>query len=163
HVDAAPMLPHDALDRVQAETSALPDALGREEGLKDVGLDFGGDSWAAVTNLHHDATVVTIGPNSKLALAAHGVNRVVDDVGPNLVQLAAEGIHQKRQGLIITFHSHTLFELVVQDGERGFEALYDIDILYGSLVHVSVFLDRPNQVRDPRSAALDFVQQGRDL
>src|SRR5262249_48672828 len=50
-----------------------------------------------------------------------------------------------------------------QDGERGFEALYDIDILYGSLVHVSVFLDRPNQVRDPRSAALDFVQQGRDL
>ena len=65
--------------------------------------------------------------------------------------------------LVIALHRHSALELVVQDGQRSLQALHDIDILQRGLVHVRVFLDRTDQVRDSRRAALDFVQQVRDL
>src|SRR5690242_15155017 len=115
------MLLHNSLDGVQPESGALPDAFGGEERLEDVGLHVSRNSWPVVANFHDYAGIVTVGSHSKLAFAAHGVNRIVDQVGPDLVEFAAERIHEQRNTLVIAFHRDTVLELVVQDRERVFE------------------------------------------
>src|SRR5258708_29948328 len=91
-LNVAPVFFHNALNRVQAQPCSLPYSLGREEWFKDVCLNFGRNAWTVVANLHHNATVVLIGSYSKLAFSAHGVDGVINDVGPYLIELAAECI-----------------------------------------------------------------------
>ena len=52
---------------------------------------------------------------------------------------------------------------MIQDSQRGFQALHNIDIQYRRLIHVRVFLNRTDQIGDTRRAAFDFIQQARDL
>src|ERR1700735_5865784 len=109
------MLPDDALDGVQAEAGAFADAFGGEKGLKDVGLDFGGNSRAVVRELDHCATVVGEGSDAKLTGSAHRVNRVVNNVGPDLVELATKRIHQEGNGMVVALHRHAPLQLVIQN------------------------------------------------
>ena len=88
----------------------------------------------------------------------HRVDRIINNVGPDLVEFAPERIHQKRNPLVIALHHHALFQLVIQDGQGDFQALHDVHVLRRRLVHVGVFLDRVDQVRNARGAALDFMQ-----
>ena len=92
HLDAAAVLLHDALDGVQAEAGTLADALGGEERFRKCGFWTssgipGPLSMISTTacNGHRE-----VRSNLKLAFATHGVNGVIDDVGPNLIQLAAK-------------------------------------------------------------------------
>ena len=135
------MLLHNSLDGVQAEARTFPDSFRREERLKDVGLHLVGNSRTVIANLNHSATVVAIGSDAKLALSVHRVNRVINDVGPDLVEFAAKRIHQEGIALVIALHDHSLFQLVIHDRKRGFQALYDVHVLHWRLVHVGVFLD----------------------
>ena len=73
-----------------------PTPLVVKKGSKMCGLYLRRNAGAVVGNLNYDTTVLAIGSNAKLAFAAHGVNRIVDEVGPHLIEFAAEGIHQKR-------------------------------------------------------------------
>src|SRR3984893_19267627 len=89
-LNIAPVFFHNALHRVEAQPCSLPYSLGCEEWFKDVCLNLWRNAWTVVADLHHDATVVLIGSHSKLAFSAHGVDGIVDDVGPNLIEFAAE-------------------------------------------------------------------------
>ena len=89
-LNIAPVLLHNSLNRVEAEPGAFPNSLGGEERFEDVRLYVGRNSRTVIGDLNHDAIVLAIGSNSKLAFATHGVDGIVDDVGPNLIQLAAE-------------------------------------------------------------------------
>ena len=84
------VLLHDALNGIEAEAGALAHFFGGEEGLENVLLDLGRNSRAIVGDLHYCALVIAIGADQKLSLATHGVDGVVDDVGPDLIELAAE-------------------------------------------------------------------------
>src|SRR5260370_26895554 len=99
-LNIAPVFFHDTLNRVEAQPCSLPYPLGCEKWFKDVCLNFGRNAWTVVANLHHNATVVLIGSHSKLAFSAHGVDGVINDVGPDLIELAAKCIHQKRTTLV---------------------------------------------------------------
>ena len=79
------VLLHDSLNGIQAEARALPNAFGGEKRLKDVGLRLLGNSRPVVTDLDHDATVLAVSSDAKLAGSVHGVNRVIDNVSPDLV------------------------------------------------------------------------------
>ena len=89
-LNISPVLLHNSLDRVQAEARAFPNSFGCEKRLKDVGLYLIGNSWTVVANLHYYATVVAVGSDAKLAFSVHRVNRVINNVGPDLVELAAK-------------------------------------------------------------------------
>ena len=84
-LNISPMLLHNSLDSVQAEACAFPNSFGCEKRLKDVGLHLLRNSWTVIANLNDSATIVLVGSDAKLALPVHGVNRVIDDVGPDLV------------------------------------------------------------------------------
>ena len=82
---------HDPVADVQAQSRALPDLLGREERIEDAALEFGRDSRSGVTDLDQHTIPVPAGADGQRALAVHGIDGVVDDVGPYLVELAALG------------------------------------------------------------------------
>ena len=128
-----------------------------------MGLQLVGNSRTVIANLNHSATVVAVGSNAKLAFSVHRVNRVIDNVSPDLVELAPKRIHEKWNAQVVAVYHNSLFQLVIQDRKCGFQALYDVHVLHRRLVHVGVFLDCADQIRYPRGAALDFVQQTRDL
>src|SRR5207245_9840361 len=81
---------HNALNRVEAKPCSFPHSLRGEERFEDMRPYLGQNPRTVIGDLNHDAIVLAIGSNSKLAFTAHGVNGIVDDVGPNLIQLAAE-------------------------------------------------------------------------
>src|SRR5579863_3412317 len=57
--------------------------------------------------IYHDAGIVAIGPNAKLALASHRIDGVIDQVGPNLVELAAKRIDKQGDALILALNGHS--------------------------------------------------------
>src|ERR1700686_1531683 len=81
---------HDTLHRVQAQSGSLPYSLGGEEWFKDMCLNLGRNAWTVVANPSHNATIVLIGSHSKLAFSAHGIDGIIDDVSPDLIEFAAE-------------------------------------------------------------------------
>src|SRR5271156_3124919 len=99
--NTAPVLLHDTLNRIEAKARTFANSLRGEKGFENMRLDFGRNSRAVIGDLDHGAIVLAIGSNSKLALATHGVNRIVDDVRPNLIELAAKRIYQKWNFLVI--------------------------------------------------------------
>ena len=143
----------------KAEAGAFPTSLVVKRRVRRCGLHVGGDPGTVVANFNHDTAVFAVGSDAKLALPTHGVDGIVDEVGPHLIEFAAKRIHQQRNRVGNRAAPLLLFQLVIQDRKRGFQALHDIDILNRRLVHVGVFLDGADQIRNPRSTALDFVQQ----
>jgi hypothetical protein len=85
NLNIALVLFHDSLHRVQAQTGPLPHSLGSEEWIEHVGLYFGRNSRAIVGNLDDDTIVVAKCFYLKFPLATHGINRVVDNVCPDLI------------------------------------------------------------------------------
>src|SRR5208283_6212426 len=96
NLNVAAVLFHDALHRVEAESRPLTYALGREKRLKNVRQDLRRNSGAVVADFHDHAIVLTIGAHAQLAFSSHRVDGIVDQVGPNLVEFAAEGMYKKR-------------------------------------------------------------------
>src|ERR1700739_4320973 len=104
-------------------------------------LDLRGNPGGVVPDLDYHTSGVAIYAHPKFPPAVDGVDRVIDDVGPNLIQLTAERIHEKRDRLVITLDLHSAFELVVQNRQGAFQALYNINVLLRRLVHEGVFLN----------------------
>src|ERR1700730_2211225 len=147
-LNIAPVLLHNSLNRVEAKPCSFAHSLRGEEGFEDVRLRFRQNPGTVIADLNHNAIVLAIGSNSKLAVATHRVNGIVNDVGPNLIQLAPERIHEKRNALVVPVYDHPAFELVVQNCKRRFKTFHDIDVLQGGLIHVGVFLDGTDQICD---------------
>src|ERR1700680_3770813 len=89
-LNVPPVLLHNSLNGVEAEPRTFPDSLSGEERFENVRLYAGQDSRPVIADFDHDAIILPVGADSEPALSAHGVNCVVDEVGPNLIQLAAE-------------------------------------------------------------------------
>src|SRR5580658_6749074 len=162
-LNTSAVLLHDALDRVQTEARALANAFGSKKRLEDVGLHFFGNSRPIVADFDHGATVVAVSSDAKLAGSVHGVDRVVDNVRPDLVELAAKRIHEERNEIVLALHRYSSLQLVIQDRKRSLQAPYHIDVLDRRLIHVGVFLDGADQLRYTRGAAFDFMQQAGDF
>src|ERR1017187_9366763 len=98
------MLINNSLYSVQAESSTFSYSLRRKERFENVRLNVRRDSGAVVGDLNYNGIVLPISPNSQLALAAHGVDGVINDVRPNLIQFTSEGIHEKRNFPVVALH-----------------------------------------------------------
>ena len=65
--------------------------------------------------LNYSAAVVPVSSNTKLTLSMHRVYRIVNNVRPDLVELAPKRIHEKRNARVVALHRNSLFQLVIQD------------------------------------------------
>ena len=85
-----PVLLHDPLHSIQTESRPFPNSLGGEERFENVGLHLTRNPWTVIADLNYDAGILAISSDSKLAFSVHGVNRVINDVGPDLIEFAAK-------------------------------------------------------------------------
>src|SRR5260370_40025571 len=99
YLNRASVFPHNPLNCIEAKPGPLADSLGRKKRLKDARLYVRRNSRTVIANLNHNAIGFTINSHPESAFAVHGVNRIVNDVGPDLVQFAAERIYQQRNRL----------------------------------------------------------------
>ena len=93
HADLAPVpLDDDPPGDVEPETRALADLLGREERLEGVGRDLLGHARARCRRSRRRRGARRRTRRSQGAGAVHGVDGVVDEVRPDLVELAGVGV-----------------------------------------------------------------------
>ena len=88
HVDRAVMALHDAAGDVEAEARALADVLGREKRIEDAVRDVRGNARPVVDDPHDDLALDSGGLDADVS-AGRGVDGVVEEVRPHLVELAA--------------------------------------------------------------------------
>src|SRR5215472_14923601 len=95
---------HDAPRDVEAETGALADRLRREERIEDALANLRGQSRSIVCDAHDDG--LTLASRRDGDVSAGSVQRVVDQVRPDLVELAAEPLDARKISLHIEAYAH---------------------------------------------------------
>src|SRR3712207_6817638 len=102
-MDLAAMPPdHDAPGDVEAEPGAPADLLRREERLEDAGPDLARHPGPRVADLDHHAVIAHApGPHREGAAATHGIDGVVDEVGPHLVELCRIGDERREAAVVV--------------------------------------------------------------
>jgi hypothetical protein len=113
-------LHHDPPADVQPQAGALADRLGGVEGLQDVGGGGLGDAGAVVADLDQHPVAVAGGAHGQLAAAVHavhGVGGVVDQVGPDLVELAGVGGQPGQGPVVVAHHLDARLQLVLEHGQ----------------------------------------------
>src|SRR5881397_3367156 len=131
---------HDVVDDVQAKTRAYAWRLGCIERIEDTLPALWRYTRSRVLDLDEHALLLGQRPDSEHSLPFHGVDCVVDEVCPYLVELAAVRLDE-RDIAVLPSYLDTFLELVLQDDERGIETFAEIHFLHGSLVEIGVRLD----------------------
>ena len=90
HLNTASVLLHDTLNRVEAEARALANSLGGKKRFEDMRLYLGGNPRSVISDFNYHTIVLAIRSDSKLALASHRIDGIVDDIRLNLIELAAK-------------------------------------------------------------------------
>lgn len=84
----------NGLNGVQPEACSRTDVLGGEEGIKNIRPNLFRNSWSGITNLDHGVVLLAEGSHPKFTLPGHGCGGVLDDVGPDLIQLRSHRVHE---------------------------------------------------------------------
>src|SRR5690349_1867329 len=97
----------DALHDVETETSTLPRSLGREVRVEDLLREPVRDARAAVGNFDTHRVGVTRRANGDRAvtvgLERNSICGIVQQVGPQLMQLGAVGLDPRHGTIVITY------------------------------------------------------------
>src|ERR1039457_2633700 len=78
--------PHD----IETQAGTLPDRLGGEERFENTLADLGGNAPSVVDDADHDALPLAFRGHVDPAGIGNGIERVVDQIRPDLVDLAGE-------------------------------------------------------------------------
>ncbi len=167
-MDGAAVLLDDAMHDAEAQAGADAYGLGGVEGVEDVGLAVERDAAAVVADA--DAEVGSVfavgerflGPraDADAAVLWDGVDGVVEQIGPDLVEAGAVGMEERKVGGEVFFEDDLLFaKFVAEDDERGVDAVVDVDGLVLALALVGVGFDRLDEVGDAADALFDGADQ----
>ena len=148
NLDDAPMLSHHPHAGVEPQAGSFTDAFGREKRIEDVGEHVSRNPGTVVLNFDHNFAPALPGSDTQFPAVRHGLDRVDDQIRPDLVQLHSVGADFGDLAVVFADYSDRfLADLMRQDGQRALDSGMNIDLLFRSLVHVSVLLDRVNQLR----------------
>src|SRR5712691_6847694 len=101
------MVSHDSAHRVEPEPCAFSYSLGSEKRIEDMGLNFRRDTGAIVSNLHQHTIKLPRGTQPDFTLALHGFDGVIDEVGPDLIELASVGANLRQRPVILAHHRYS--------------------------------------------------------
>src|SRR5580658_11055665 len=116
----------DAADDIETQTGAFADPLGGEKRIEDAGDLVGRNAGAVVGNLNQNVIIFARRADGEFAAVLHGISRIVDKIGPDLIQFAPAGHDFRKIGGVVAYDSDSAFELMIHDGESGFEAALDV-------------------------------------
>src|ERR1700733_3748570 len=101
---------YDPVYGVQAYPSAFADALGGEEWLKEMRLHRVGNPGSIVDNLNENKIQLSGRSNDQFALAAHGIDGIVDEIRPDLVQFTSSRQYPGKVGVKLALYFHTALQ-----------------------------------------------------
>ena len=99
---------NDAVADDQAQAGARANRFGGEERLEDAGLDFRRNAGPIIDDFHHQLIPFDEGADADLAGPINGIDGIVDEVGPDLVEFAAMGQDARRGAVIRPDQRHVL-------------------------------------------------------
>ena len=121
-------------------------------------MDLRRNADAVVDNFDHHLAVFQARADADFPGAIDRMNRVVDQIGPNLIQFVPIS-HDARQRPIKFAQNRHILQLVTEHGQGALQALMNFHLLEGSLVHVRIRFDRLNQFGNSPGALLDLADQ----
>jgi Domain of unknown function (DUF5134) len=99
---------------VETETGAFPRVLGRVEGVERAGRYLRWHTRSGVADLDDDVLLLDPGRQPERPCAVHRIERVVDEIGPHLVELAGVSLDPGEAGAVVAHDSNTGTALVPQ-------------------------------------------------
>src|ERR1700735_3946046 len=135
------MRAYDPVDRIETDSRSFTDILRGKERFKEMRLHRVRNTRTVVDNFNENEIKLPRSANHQLTLTAHGIDGVVDEVGPNLIQLAPTSKYARQSCVVFTLHFHAAFQPEFQHRQGTVDAPMNVDFLFGRLVHVGVFLD----------------------
>jgi len=112
HLNIASVLFDNALNCVEPQPSPLSNTLGRKEWFKDMRFSLGRNARTIICDFDDYASVLAKRSDPKLALPCHGIDGVIDEVRPNLIQFATVGTDEKRSALVVALHRYAVSDLM---------------------------------------------------
>ena len=95
--------------------------------------------------------------------AFHRIERIVDEIGPNLVQRAAIGADARQVLSKLTRYLNAMLELVLEHAQRHVDTLFDIDFGDGALVHVGIGLNGLHEIGNAARGFFQLTGEAEDL
>src|SRR5210317_2120234 len=130
---------------IQAKPRSLSRRFGCEKGVENFRNMFRSDSRTAVLYFDNDPWILPLCSDNNGASPPHGINRIINKVRPNLVQLTRVGFDHREVFGILANNLNALFQFAAQNNECVIQFLTKINRLHWSLVHVGVGLERFHQ------------------
>jgi hypothetical protein len=150
---------HYAIADNQSKASAWPNRFCRKERLKQVGLNVNGNAGTVVHEFNGQLIALAVSSNTDLAGAVDGINRVVNEIGPYLVEFTGVS-HDARNGAIKRPVERRVFQFMTRHQQRALDAFVNINLLHWRLAHVGIRLHGFNQFGDSSGALFDLAQLG---
>src|SRR6266446_3359227 len=122
------MLLHHAAHDIQPEAGALADAFGGKKRVINLFTDFLWNAGTGVANLYQHSFGIERRTHAQppyriRAVSAHGIESVIDQVGPSLVQLASPGAIARQGPVVLALHGHSaLFDFLTEHGPGAVQA-----------------------------------------
>ena len=91
--------------------------------------------------------------------AVHRLRRVVDEVGPHLVELGAEHVDGRQGAVVVLDHGDPVAQLPFEHGDGAVQELVDVDGLVRCAADLRVLLGGADERGDPAGGVLDLVHQ----
>ena len=158
-LDGPVVLANDAHNGIEAEAGPFANLFGGEKGVEDAGLNFGGNAGTIIFNFDDGIVEFARRVDSEFAFAIHGVDGIVNEVGPDLIEFATIATDARQVGSVFADNGDAGFQAVAKNFQRVFEIFVEIDFLHGGLVHVRVALDGGDKIGDAASGVIDFLDE----
>src|ERR1700693_692975 len=156
------MLANNAHHCIEAEAGPFANLFGGEKGVEDAGLNFGGNAGTVISDFDDGIVEFARGVDSEFAFAIHGIDGIVNEVGPDLIEFATITADARQVGSVFADNGDAGFEAVAKNFQRVFEIFVEIDFLHGGLVHIGIALDGGDQIGDAASGVIDFLNQAKN-
>lgn len=157
------MFVDDIVGDIQSQPGTFTKGFGGEKRTKKPWLDLRRDPRAGVDNLHNDPGAILRSTQSEYTATIHGIDGVVNEIAPHLVQLAAVGLEDGEGRIILPPYFNPLLKFVAQDDQRIFQALMDVDRLDWRLVEVYIRFEGCDCFGDAACPLADFLRKAGDL
>src|SRR5919202_4588158 len=138
---------NDATGDIETQSRPFSYLFGREDGIENALMNLCRDPWSIITDLDTDSRPVMRGADGDRPRACEGIESIVQEVHPDLVELSTVGV-QNRKLRVIPALDLDVTHLVVQQGKGHLDPLMKVDLLNWRPIHIGEGFDRVNVMRD---------------
>ena len=156
------LVDHDVVADIEAESRSLAGFFRGEKRVENPVLDVFWNSGSVVFDLDNHLFIRVVDPYRKTASSIHGIDGVVDDVGPCPVQIAAEGLDCRYAFVVFPVDLDALLQLAPEHEQGAVESFSDIDRLDGRLIEERVGLQRTDDIGNLAGRLPDLFKEAAD-